>query len=42
MEDGAFLAKCIEAVIQDKINTQEAVEIYEAERMPKAYLKKSP
>ncbi|KAJ6024518.1 Salicylate hydroxylase [Penicillium herquei] len=39
MEDGAFLAKCIEAVVQGKINISEAIEIYETERMPKAYAK---
>lgn len=39
MEDGAFLAKCVEAVVQGKIGIQEAVKIYETERMPKAYAK---
>lgn len=39
MEDGAFLAKCVEAVVQGKIRISEAVEIYETERMPKAYAK---
>lgn len=39
MEDGAFLAKCVEGVIQGKLSLREAVRIYEAERMPKAYAK---
>lgn len=39
MEDGAFLGKCVEAVVQGKLRLWEAVEIYEAERMPKAYAK---
>lgn len=39
MEDGAFLAKCVEAVIQGKINMSEAIDIYESERMPKAHAK---
>jgi salicylate hydroxylase len=39
MEDGAFLAKCIGAVVQGKLSFREAVELYEKERMPKAYAK---
>lgn len=39
MEDGAFLAKCVEGVVQGKLSLREAVGIYEAERMPKAYAK---
>lgn len=39
MEDGAFLAECIRAVVQRKISIREAVTIYETERMPKAYAK---
>ncbi|KAJ5825499.1 hypothetical protein N7474_002637, partial [Penicillium riverlandense] len=39
MEDGAFLAKCIEGVVQGKLSLREAVHIYETERMPKAYAK---
>lgn len=39
MEDGAFLAKCVESVVQGKLSMREAVGIYEAERMPKAYEK---
>ncbi|KAJ4502106.1 hypothetical protein HRR83_008763 [Exophiala dermatitidis] len=39
MEDGAFLAKCIGKVVQGGINLQDAVRIYEEERMPKAYAK---
>lgn len=39
MEDGAFLAKCVEGAIQGKLSLREAVGIYEAERMPKAYEK---
>jgi salicylate hydroxylase len=39
MEDGAFLAKCIAKVVQGKLPLDEAVRIYEKERMPKAYAK---
>ena len=39
IEDGAFLARCIGKLIEGKINLNEAVQIYEEERMPKAYLK---
>lgn len=39
MEDGAFLAKCIAKVVQGKLPLDEAVRIYEEERMPKAYAK---
>jgi salicylate hydroxylase len=39
MEDGAFLAKCIGAVVQGKIDLSDAVSLYEKERMPKAYAK---
>lgn len=39
MEDGAFLGKCIKKVIEGKIKLNDAVEIYERERMPKAYQK---
>lgn len=39
MEDGAFLAECIKAVVQGNISIREAVSIYETERMPKAYEK---
>lgn len=39
MEDGAFLAKCIAKVVEGKIRIDEAVRIYEQERMPKAYMK---
>ncbi|KAJ5628384.1 Salicylate hydroxylase [Penicillium lividum] len=39
MEDGAFLGKCVEAVIHGKMSIQDAVGIYETERMPKAYAK---
>ncbi|KAL1963184.1 hypothetical protein VTN77DRAFT_8617 [Rasamsonia byssochlamydoides] len=39
MEDGAFLAKCIGAVVQGKLSFREAIDIYEKERMPKAYAK---
>lgn len=39
MEDGAFLGKCIGKVVEGKIKLNEAVEIYEQERMPKAYQK---
>jgi salicylate hydroxylase len=39
MEDAAFLAKCIEAVVQGKIGLREAINLYEQERMPKAWAK---
>ncbi|QKX60125.1 uncharacterized protein TRUGW13939_07267 [Talaromyces rugulosus] len=39
MEDGAFLAKCIGSVVQGKLKLQEAISLYEQERMPKAYAK---
>ena len=39
MEDGAFLGRCIAKVVEGKIRTDEAVRIYEEERMPKAYAK---
>ena len=39
MEDGAFLGRCIAKVIEGKIRLNEAVRIYEEERMPKAFAK---
>lgn len=39
MEDGAFLGRCIQNVVDGKIEMAEAVRIYEDERMPKAYAK---
>ena len=39
MEDGAFLGRCIQNVVQGKIDLAEAIHIYETERMPKAYNK---
>jgi len=39
MEDAAFLAKCIEAVVHGKISLREAINLYEQERMPKAWAK---
>lgn len=39
MEDGAFLARCIAKVVKGEIRLDEAVRIYEDERMPKAYAK---
>ena len=39
MEDGAFLAQCIAKVVEGKIRLDEAVHVYEKERMPKAYAK---
>ncbi|KAK5467112.1 hypothetical protein LTS15_000082 [Exophiala xenobiotica] len=39
MEDGAFLARCIAKVVEGKIRMDEAVQIYETERMPKAAMK---
>jgi salicylate hydroxylase len=39
MEDGAFLAKCIGSAVQGKLKLQEAISLYEQERMPKAFAK---
>ncbi|KXL44449.1 hypothetical protein M433DRAFT_135128 [Acidomyces richmondensis BFW] len=39
MEDGAFLGRCIQNVVEGKIGMAEAIRIYEDERMPKAYAK---
>lgn len=39
MEDGAFLAKCVGTVAQGKLSLREAINLYEVERMPKAFLK---
>ena len=39
MEDSAFLGKCIEEVVKGRIRLDEAITIYEKERMPKAYMK---
>ncbi|KAI1324931.1 salicylate hydroxylase [Xylariaceae sp. FL0255] len=39
MEDGAFLGKCLGKVASGDIRIDEAVTIYEKERMPKAYEK---
>ncbi|KAH8807377.1 salicylate hydroxylase [Xylogone sp. PMI_703] len=39
IEDGAFLAKCIEGVVKGKLSLYDAIKIYEEERMPKAYIK---
>lgn len=39
MEDGAFLGRCIAEVVKGKMRLDEAIGIYEAERMPKAYEK---
>ena len=39
MEDGAFLAKALGEVIKGSFSIAEAVELYERERMPKAYAK---
>lgn len=39
MEDGAFFGRCIAQVVQGKINMQQAIEVYEKGRMPKAHLK---
>jgi salicylate hydroxylase len=36
MEDGAFLGKCIEQVVQGRMSVPQAIEIYEKNRMPKA------
>lgn len=39
MEDGAFLARCIAKVVEGRIRIDEAIKIYETERMPKAFMK---
>lgn len=39
MEDGAFLGRVIAKVVEGKLRIDEAVQIYENERMPKAYAK---
>ena len=39
MEDGAFLAKAIGEAVKGNMTIAEAVELYERERMPKAYAK---
>ncbi|KAJ9301451.1 hypothetical protein DTO271G3_1586 [Paecilomyces variotii] len=39
MEDGAFLGKCIGAVVDGKLSLREAINLYEKERMPKAFEK---
>lgn len=39
MEDGAFLGKCMAMVVEGQIRLDEAIRIYEQERMPKAYAK---
>ncbi|CZT24431.1 related to salicylate hydroxylase [Ramularia collo-cygni] len=39
MEDGAFLARCIGAVIDGRLNIADAVGVYEKGRMPKASYK---
>ncbi|CZT40535.1 related to salicylate hydroxylase [Rhynchosporium secalis] len=39
MEDGAFLGRCIAQVVQGRMNIQQAIQVYEKARMPKAYLK---
>jgi salicylate hydroxylase len=39
MEDGAFLGKCVAKVVEGKVRLDEAVRIYEEERMPKAFAK---
>jgi salicylate hydroxylase len=39
MEDGAFLAKCLGAVVDGRLNVADAVKVYEKGRMPKAAYK---
>jgi len=39
MEDGAFLARCVGKVVEGKLRLDQAVKVYEDERMPKAYEK---
>ncbi|OAG42032.1 hypothetical protein AYO21_03767 [Fonsecaea monophora] len=39
MEDGAFIARTLAKVVEDKITIAQAIEIYEKTRMPKAYYK---
>jgi salicylate hydroxylase len=39
MEDGAFLGRCLAQVVAGKITLEQAVKVYETERMPKAKFK---
>ena len=39
MEDGAFLARCLQAVVAGRVSLSDAVAIYEKGRMPKAAYK---
>jgi len=39
MEDGAFLGRCIEAVVQGRMSLSQAIDVYEMHRMPKASFK---
>ncbi|KAH9223315.1 hypothetical protein DL95DRAFT_420686 [Leptodontidium sp. 2 PMI_412] len=39
IEDSAFLGRCIAQVVQGRINLQQAIEVYEKGRMPKAHFK---
>lgn len=39
MEDGAFLAKCLRAVIDGRLSIPQAIQVYETGRMPKASYK---
>lgn len=39
MEDGAFLARCLTAVIDGRITVPDAINVYEKGRMPKASYK---
>lgn len=39
MEDGAFLARCVGAVIEGRLSLPDAIGVYEKGRMPKASYK---
>lgn len=39
MEDGAFLGRCIQQLVQKRLSLKEAIEVYEKARIPKAHLK---
>ena len=39
MEDGAFLGRVLAAVVQGKLSVEDAVNVYEKTRMPKAFYK---
>lgn len=39
MEDGAFLGRCLAQVVAGTMSVEQAVEVYEKARMPKAHIK---